>query len=573
MRIQAKKSTSKLLANPAPQPTPQVKVNRTFTYDGFNRLTNSQGWLYDNVTPPLTKAYYSDTMTYDTAHNIMSKIQLIQDNVSGFPGGSAAPYSFAYTYNGPAHPHQIANIVDNANGGLTHSYTYDLNGNMTGVSFGGSTYAMSWNEENQMLSWVYNNGGANKTEKYWYNDAGTRIVKQDTGNALPSQETLYFNQFLSVLMDDTTGTSKMYTKNYFAGNERVSSALFVENGDACCLGNNIYYYHTDHLGSNTYMTDVGANIREHIEYTPWGESWEEENNLYQQNLTQTALDYMFTGKELDSVTGLYYYGARYYDPQASVWMSTDPALPNFINSYSGGGGVFNSLNLGIYSYGQQNPVRYTDPSGREGIDTTFDSFSRGASGGAIEIALNPEAAIGAAALVSGGLMMMDAIDIAVNDTGFLEPPIVNQGIPIDTAQPTEGGYTITSPGEVPNGGLETYPTAQDEPNLESVPASPQTSNMHKAGGENKYTQAGRQAHKDYQPGEGFQKEQTLKSGKRPDAVNYDKKIVKELKPNNPEAIKKGTKQVEGYKQELQQQEGGEWKSQVDTYDQQEYLNK
>ena len=42
------------------------------------------------------------------------------------------------------------------------------------------------------------------------------------------------------------------------------------------------------------------------------------------------LPYKFTGKEMDEETGLYYYGARYLDPKYSLWISTDPALEEYI---------------------------------------------------------------------------------------------------------------------------------------------------------------------------------------------------------------------------------------------------
>jgi hypothetical protein len=84
-------------------------------------------------------------------------------------------------------------------------------------------------------------------------------------------------------------------------------------------------------------------------------------------------------------------------------------------------------------------------------------------------------------------------------------------------------------------------------------------------GETAATKAGRQAHKDWQPGEGFEKEVTLPSGKRADAVNFQTKCVKELKPGNSRAVKRGQKQVERYRQELEKEYGGTWTGVVETY--------
>ncbi len=80
------------------------------------------------------------------------------------------------------------------------------------------------------------------------------------------------------------------------------------------------------------------------------------------------------------------------------------------------------------------------------------------------------------------------------------------------------------------------------------------------------TKAGREAHQNYEPCPGYEKEVTLPSGKRADAVNKQKGMVKELKPNNPRAIQRGKKQVEGYRQELQNKyPKKKWKTKIDTY--------
>ena len=64
----------------------------------------------------------------------------------------------------------------------------------------------------------------------------------------------------------------------------------------------------------------GGKLYEHLEYFPSGEAWIEEKS----NTQRTP--YRFAGKELDEETGLYYFGARYYDPRTGLWPSTDPAL-------------------------------------------------------------------------------------------------------------------------------------------------------------------------------------------------------------------------------------------------------
>ncbi|HLL05767.1 MAG TPA: hypothetical protein VK539_34675 [Myxococcaceae bacterium] len=92
-----------------------------------------------------------------------------------------------------------------------------------------------------------------------------------------------------------------------------------------------------------------------------------------------------------------------------------------------------------------------------------------------------------------------------------------------------------------------------------------TSSTTTAGGESEATKRGREEHKNWQPGEGYEKEVILPSGKRADAVNWEKQDVKELKPDNPRAIRHGEKQLEGYKKELEETTGEEWTGTVETY--------
>ena len=60
----------------------------------------------------------------------------------------------------------------------------------------------------------------------------------------------------------------------------------------------------------------------------------------------------FTGHELDKETGLYYAGARYYDPKISIWLSVDPLAEKYPN-------------ISPYTYVANNPINAIDPDGRE----------------------------------------------------------------------------------------------------------------------------------------------------------------------------------------------------------------
>lgn len=91
----------------------------------------------------------------------------------------------------------------------------------------------------------------------------------------------------------------------------------------------------------------------------------------------------------------------------------------------------------------------------------------------------------------------------------------------------------------------------------------------KTGGESSKAARGREAHKNYENtlGEGYEFNKALPSGKRPDAIDKENRIVRELKPDNPRAVRRGQRQVERYKKELEDMTGEKWSSHVDTYKQ------
>jgi RHS repeat-associated protein len=124
---------------------------------------------------------------------------------------------------------------------------------------------------------------------------------------------------------------------------------------------------------------------ERMEYTPCGEVWIEKAST----ASNIDIPWRFTGKERDDETGLYYYGARYLDSRTGRWLNADSALGDYIpgapvtgearkrnGSLPGMGGVFNTVNLHLYHYAGNNPVKYVDPDGREPIKHTELSKGR-----------------------------------------------------------------------------------------------------------------------------------------------------------------------------------------------------
>ena len=80
--------------------------------------------------------------------------------------------------------------------------------------------------------------------------------------------------------------------------------------------------------------------------------------MVDEHLNSYNSPFKYNGKEFDAETGNYYYGARYYDPKWSIFISVDPLAEKF-PSYS------------TYNYTLNNPIRFIDPDGRAPQDHIF----------------------------------------------------------------------------------------------------------------------------------------------------------------------------------------------------------
>ena len=211
-----------------------------------------------------------------------------------------------------------------------------------------------WNERNLMQESSDNT----QSVHYRYGQDGQRALKSSN-----QSETLYFNTMWSWLHNSSAYNTDRESKHIYLGTERLVTRMngAGSQGNAYTAQVSTYYYHSDHLGSAQLITDNEGREYERIEYTPYGEYWVEKRAP--ENRT---LPFKFTGKERDEETRLYYYGARYMDPRTSRWLSTDPALGEYMaGSNVGQGWIYNQINFNLYHYAGNNPIKYIDPTGRE----------------------------------------------------------------------------------------------------------------------------------------------------------------------------------------------------------------
>ena len=108
-----------------------------------------------------------------------------------------------------------------------------------------------------------------------------------------------------------------------------------------------YFYHGDHLGSASWITDHHGEPVQHLVYLPFGEE------LANERMSGYSERFTFTGKELDEETGYGYFGARYMDHELMTgWLSVDPMADKYPS-------------ISPYAYCNWNPVKLVDPDGRD----------------------------------------------------------------------------------------------------------------------------------------------------------------------------------------------------------------
>jgi RHS repeat-associated protein len=369
-------------------------ISYSFQYDALDRLIGAQGTA--DAKPNLGDKFFS-TFNYSDIHNMTRNVQVRQ--LLHGPGGTGnidlpndSNHDFTYLYQG-AGPHRATQIGD-------QHLVYDLNGNTAfqcqaaiGQTCAGSTdvnggqsvsnqqlRTYTWGEDNQLRSSA--DQGTNNPVRFLYDAAGQRVAKFSNGDG--SHEAS-IGQFFTVQGEHNI------TKHIFAGSLRLASKTMADadevdflqaavTGSAVCGGGSLppcqtqpepagqlsaetYYFHPDHLGSNSWITDHVGNIHEHLEFFPYGDVWREFNIDFAPGPQPNIPSFLFTGKEFDPETGLTYFGARYYDSKLARWISNDPAL---LRAES-----HEPSDLSGYLYGGAHPLRYVDPDGRGLLDIAF----------------------------------------------------------------------------------------------------------------------------------------------------------------------------------------------------------
>jgi len=320
-------------------------INSTirFAYDALNRPAGT--------TQAFGGGTYTLRYTYDAVGNRISRED--RDGVTTYSydfanrlvsaDDPAAAETFAYDENGNRLADKRANdyAYDAANriqANSLYTFAHDPNGNLTGRTnkSGNATITYAYNPE-QQLSEVTT---PDHSVSYKYDPLGRRIEKTVDGNI---QRYVYDNEDIIAILDSTNRPTETFTHG-----PGIDEPLIMTKADGAS-----YFYHADGLGSITALTNDKKEIVETYTYKAYGEPTIKDRTGAILLKSAVGNPYLFTSRELDSESGLYYYRARYYDWRRGAFTQEDPL------------GLAGS-DTNFYAYVKNGPTRAIDPTGKLG---------------------------------------------------------------------------------------------------------------------------------------------------------------------------------------------------------------
>ena len=377
------------------------KIQLLYTYDSFGNI-KTLGERYNNASSPINHTFGYDAQNRLTFAFGESYSYAADGEFTNFEGKN-------FTYN--AWRRNAVNLVDGVD-----RYDYDANGNMVARRKGAGEQTLTWNPENRLQKVTQ----GTSVEEYIYDPDGIRVKWKDNSSELYFINAFYEvgNALSNVTSASAEGSVKLVPgpdennstqlflpmaigndsqalstqeaeshhvltpeeemewqeqKDWDAANPdddpaqdpnqvaaAAASSSFVFrhyyfNGQRVAVRNgflgSFYFLHNDHLNSVVLSTDWNVNIN-YQKYYAYGSP-----RSYGGGILPSY--YRFTGQILDP-SGLYYYNARYYDPEIGQFVSPDTIVPD----------PTSLLDYNRYMYGLGNPVRNVDPNGHDNCDVT-----------------------------------------------------------------------------------------------------------------------------------------------------------------------------------------------------------
>jgi|GEM_PF-3244127 len=294
------------------------------------------------------EAQTADTYQYDSAYRLVdAQYETPRAGVVGLPNNEITNTDVA----------GLAGIAESL-------YTLDGIGNWAAFTEAGSTQSVTINEMNEYAAVgptarSHDENGnlrINGDSRYRY-DALNRLVLVRPTSARNVETYAYdgLNRRVERFAEGRL-TTYLYTDDHVCEElENGSTARqfvygsFVDEAIQLQSSGDAYFYMQDSLGSTKGLSDAAGSVVERYSYTAYGSAniTDASGAIIDESLIGNP--FAFTGRRLESATGLYYYRARFYSPESGRFLQRDPL------------GYMDSMSL--YGYANQNPINYIDPSG------------------------------------------------------------------------------------------------------------------------------------------------------------------------------------------------------------------
>lgn len=298
----------------------------TFLYDTLNRLTS-------NTVNSSGAGLVAQTYTYDSIGNITNR-----SDVGGYTYGAVN-----------LRPHAVAEIA--LAGGGKRQYTYDLNGNLVKEeqrdSAGALIAAKGRTGTYTSFDMPVTLANPAATLRFVYGSEHQRI-KQIT----PSATTIYVHpdNIGHLLYEKEIKTDGSVEHKHYITAAGGVIALVTQSSAATT----VLYFHSDHLGSTTAMTNEAGAVVERMAYEPFGKRRTPAGAIDSNGgIAGVTTDRGYTNHEHLDELGLIHMNGRVYDPGTGRFLSADPSVPYPTNIQS----------YNRYSYARNNPLISIDPSG------------------------------------------------------------------------------------------------------------------------------------------------------------------------------------------------------------------
>ncbi|MFG3065272.1 RHS repeat-associated core domain-containing protein [Streptomyces sp. NPDC048231] len=308
--------------------------NQCFTYDGYRRLTEAWTPNSADCTPAPTTAALGGAAPYWNSYTYKDSGLRDTSTVHTAAGNTTTTYGYG-TPNGQ--PHALSKTTVGTT--TTGSYGYNKTGNTTTRPGTQATQTLTWNPEGKLATSSEPAAGSKPATgtKYLYDADGTLLIRRPT--TTDGETVLYLGATEVHLKVTGSGATKALTgsRYYSAAGQTIavrtsSTKVTFLAGDSHGTSSLAFEAGTSAI-SRRYTTPFGADRGAPL-YGPWPD------------------DKGFLGETRDTTTGLTHIGAREYDPGTGRFISVDPVLD-----------ATDPQSLNGYSYADNNPVTYSDPTG------------------------------------------------------------------------------------------------------------------------------------------------------------------------------------------------------------------